>query len=191
LRQALLLSLAISSALLVTSCDSGGGSASATSASSGETETVLPTTSSGTTTTETPPPPPPLTHKQFIRRLDRLCKVGNRALDRRFKTFENLNDTTSSMDAYASWLKRGNRYIAKWDRRHGFFDLDPAEPKDIRDYRRYKALTRQLRNLSERELVAARRHDFDEIVRLGPIEERIRSHRTRLTSGMGLVYCGA
>ena len=48
------------------------------------------------------------------------------------------------MDAYASWLRRVNRYVTEWDRRH-FFKLEPAEPKDIRDYRRYTELTRQLR----------------------------------------------
>ena len=95
------------------------------------------------------------------------------------------------MDAFASWLRRVNRYITKWDRHHGFFKLDPAEEKDVRDYQRYKAFTRQLRNLSMREIVAAERHNFDEIVRLFDIEGSVRKSRTKLTSRMGLVYCGA
>ena len=95
------------------------------------------------------------------------------------------------MDAYASWLRRVNRYVAKWNRAHGFFNLEPAEEKDVRDYQRYKALSRQLNNLSQREIIAARRHNFDEIVRLFDIEDGVRNHRTRVTSGMGLVFCGA
>jgi hypothetical protein len=95
------------------------------------------------------------------RRLDRLCKVGDGATNRRFKPFGDISDSASSMDAYASWLGRVNRYVAKWNRAHGFFKLDPAEENDNRDYQRYKALSRQLNNLYQREIIAARHHNFD------------------------------
>jgi hypothetical protein len=49
------------------------------------------------------------------------------------------------MDAYAAWLSRVNRFVAKWDRKHRFYKLDPGDPKDIRGYDRYKTLTRRLR----------------------------------------------
>lgn len=151
-----------------------------------------PTSTTPTTSMEAPPaPPPPLTHRQFIRRLDHLCKVGNKATNRRFDNFGDISDTAASMDAYARWLVRVNRYVNKWDRRHHFFGLDPAEARDIRNYRRYKALTKELRNLDAREIVAARHHQFDELVRLNSIEGRVRNRRTRLTARMGLVYCGS
>jgi hypothetical protein len=127
---------------------------------------------------------------QFLRQLDHLCKVGNRVSDRRFK-FGDISDTAESMDAYAINLARANRYIQRWDREHHFYKLDPAEPKDIRGYARYKRLTRQLRNFSERVVVAARHHDFQEIVRLLNLEAKTRNQRTRVTAGMGLHVCGA
>jgi hypothetical protein len=174
------------SALLLTACDSGGGSASDSAAAS----EAIATTTVATTTSLTPPPPPPLTHKQFVRQLDHLCRVGNRASARRFK-FGDIYDTAESMDAYAAKLKRANRYIRKWDRRHHFFSLNPGEPEDIRNYDRYKELTKRLRNYSEREVRAARRHSFEEIVRLLGLEEKTRNRRTSLTADMGLRFCGA
>jgi hypothetical protein len=135
-------------------------------------------------------PPPPLTHRQFIRQLDRLCRIGNRAFERRFE-FGTLYDTPESMDAYAVKLAKANRYIQKWDRRHGFNSLDPGDPQDIRDYDRYKDFNRRLDNYSDRKVVAARRHEFEEIVRLINLETRSRNQRTELTADMGLRYCGA
>jgi hypothetical protein len=102
-------------ALLLTACDSGGGFASDSAAAS---EAIATTTVA--TTTSLTPPPPPLTHKQFVRQLDHLCRVGNRASARRFK-FGDIYDTAESLDAYAAKLKRANRYIRKWNRRHHFF----------------------------------------------------------------------
>lgn len=174
---------AVALVLSIAACDSSSGSASPTGSEAA-------VTSIATTTSTTPPPPPPLTHKQFIQRLDRLCRIGNRASDRKFSSDVNLSDTAESMDFYARLLARANRFIRKWDRRHGFFKLAPGDPKDIRDYRSYKVLTRRLRNFSMREQVAARRHDFEEIVRLVQIENRTRNQRTRLTADMGLRYCG-
>jgi hypothetical protein len=43
-----------------------------------------PSETTGTTTTSAPLPPPPLTHREFIRTLDHLCKVGNNLADKKF-----------------------------------------------------------------------------------------------------------
>lgn len=52
-----------------------------------------------TSTASEPPVPPPLTHRQFIRRLDHLCKVGNKLSDKKFGSDLTVSDTTESMDA--------------------------------------------------------------------------------------------
>jgi hypothetical protein len=181
-----LASLALGTVLVpfVAACDNSGGSATGSGTT---TESTVSTTLS---TTTAPTPPPPLTHKQFIRRLDRLCKVGNKASARRFQ-FEDIYDTAESMDAYAAKLAKVNRYINRSDRKHGFFKLDPAEPDDARDYERYKEMTRRLRNFSLRQVRAARRHQFEEIVRLLDLEKQTRNQRTKLTADMGLRFCGA
>jgi hypothetical protein len=173
-------------ASLFVACDSSGSS---TTASATTSEPVA--TTAGTTTAAAPAPPPPLTHRQFIRQLDHLCKIGNRATKRRFEDFGAISDTAASMDAFADWLVRVNRYVRKWDRRHGFFELNPGDESDVRAYERYKALTKQLRIFSRREVLAARRHDFDELRRLFDLEDRVRNRRTRQTARMGLVICGA
>jgi hypothetical protein len=141
-------------------------------------------------TTSTAEIPSPLTHTQFIHRLDYLCKKGNRATDRRFK-FGDIYDTSESMDAYAHWLARVNRFVRRWDRNHHFFTLNPGAPEDIQKYDRYKELTLRLQNFSAREVVAARHHDFSEIVRLIDLETRTRNQRTNVTADMGLRTCGA
>jgi hypothetical protein len=163
---------------------SGGG------ASSQSPEPTTATTKSATEpTTTVEQPPPPLTHKQFIRTLDRLCKLGNRASARKF-TFGDIYDTVESMDAYAVKLARLIRFVAKWDRKHHFFELDPGEPEDIRNYDRYKELTKRLRNYDARQVIAARRHEFEEIARLLDLQDTTRNQRTRLTADMGLRFCG-
>jgi hypothetical protein len=83
--------------------------------------------------------------------------VGNRVQDRKFKDRfpEEISDTAESMDAYAGILNKANRYVRRWDRIHHFFDLDPSDPKDIRNYSRYKRLTLRLRNYENRIEVAA------------------------------------
>jgi hypothetical protein len=170
---------------LCVGCDSSGGDeTSVTESSSTLADTV------GTTTSAAPLPPPPLTHGQFIRKFDHLCKVGNRASGRRFE-FGTIYDTPESMDAFAAKLAKFNRYIRNWDRKHGFFTLDPGDPQDVRNYERYKVFWRRIANYSGREVLAARRHDFEELLRLFRLEDRTRNQRTRLTADMGLRYCGA
>lgn len=173
--------------LFLTSCDESNTGANATSSQAATTNEET------TSTVATPPPPPPLTHREFVRRLDHLCKVGNRAVDRKFnKKFpETIYDTPESMDAYAAVLKRANSYVRRLDRRQHFFGLDPGDPEDIRNYDRYEKLTRRLANYSDREVVAAHRHDFAELSRLFGLEQRTRNHRTDLTADMGLRFCGA
>jgi hypothetical protein len=179
---------------MVAACSGSSQSADQTQATTPTQSTPAETsTSEGTgsdTTTAAVEEPPPLTHTQFIRRLDYLCKKGNRATDLRFN-FGDLYDTAESMDAYAHWLTRLNRFVRRWDRNHRFFKLNPGDPEDIRKYDRYKELTLRLRNFSAREITAARHHDFDEIVRLHDLDTRTRNQRTNLTADMGLRSCGA
>jgi hypothetical protein len=68
--------------------------------------------------------------------------------------------------------------------------LQPGEPKDIRDYARYKELTRRLDNFTTREIRAARYHDYDELTRLFELETKTRNQRTNVTADMGLRFCG-
>jgi hypothetical protein len=95
------------------------------------------------------------------------------------------------MDAYAKVLAKANQSIRRWDRRHHFYGLDPGEAKDIRQYARYTTLTRRRRNYSNREVIAARHYEFEEINRLFGLEQRTKNKRTDLTADMGLRYCGA
>jgi hypothetical protein len=173
-------------ALAMTSCDSSGSTTANATTSEAATSRVA-----TTSTFATPPPPPPLTHRQFIHRLDNLCKRGNRATDRRFKSEVTVYETAESMDAYARLLRRSQRFIRRWDQTHGFFMLDPGDPKDVRDYKRYKELTRRSRNLYGRAEAAARHHDYDEIFRVLRIANQTRNQRTKLTADMGLRFCGS
>jgi hypothetical protein len=103
--------------------------------------------------------------------------VGNRVQDRKFKEKfpENISDTPESMEAYARILSKANRYVRRWDRTHHFSDLDPGEQKDIRKYNRYKRLTLRLRNYQERIVIAAERHNFEELQRLLSLDARTRN----------------
>ena len=150
-----------------------------------------PTETTGTTTASTPPVPPPLTHRQFIRELDHLCKVGNNLADKKFGGDVTVQDTAESMDAYARLIERAERFNDKFNRKNNFFGLDPALQKDERNYAKYRELSRRLDNYYARVIRAARRHDFQELVRLFALTERARNQRTKVTADMGLRFCGA
>jgi hypothetical protein len=148
-------------------------------------------TETGTTTVSAPPVPPPLTHRQFIHTLDHLCKVGNNLLDKKFGGDVTVSDTAESMDAYARFIERADRFNDKFNRKNNFFGLDPALEKDQRDYAKYRELSRRLDNYSAREIRAARRHDFEELLRLFALDKKARNQRTKVTADMGLRFCGA
>jgi hypothetical protein len=108
-----------------------------------------------------------------------------------FGSFGAIYDTAESMDAYAVYVDKVVRAIQRWDKKHGFYKLNPGDPQDARDYEKYKTLTRELRNLEGREERAARHHDFEELVRLTNLAAGVRDKRTRITAQMGLRHCGA
>jgi hypothetical protein len=70
--------------LFLTSCDESNTGANATSSQAATTNEE---------TTSTVATPPPLTHREFVRRLDHLCKVGNRAVDRKFNAYRVSENT--------------------------------------------------------------------------------------------------
>jgi hypothetical protein len=76
-------------------------------------------------------------------------------------------------------------------KRKTFFLAGPRRPERHPQLRSYKALTKELRNFSAREVLAARADNFEEIVPLTHLEEGTRNRRTRLTARMGLRFCGA
>ena len=95
------------------------------------------------------------------------------------------------MESYARLLERADRFNDKFDHKNNFFGLDPALEKDQRGYAKYRELSRRLDNYNAREIRAARRHDYDEPLRLFALDEKTRNQRTKVTADLGLRFCGA
>jgi hypothetical protein len=145
-----------------------------------------------TTTTETPTvtddvAPPPLTHAMFIRRLDRICKRGNRAIDRSNKRLEAAfarGDYDAAADIWARTKKRLDPpFYAK------VRALVPPSRDEV-GLRRYLELSRQLDVLEVRSIRALRQGDDAERARLDNLMERLSNRRTLVTSRLGLTECG-
>jgi hypothetical protein len=173
--------------VLATACSSGG--------SKSEPATSGATTTAPVAATTTEPEPAKLTHRQFIHKLDRLCRVGNRAIDRvsgkRFGNGPFYWDTEAQQTAYARMIRVNIRFNVRWEKRHGFLTLDPASSKDAKQYRAYLDLSKQMRVLELKEARALLKHDVNEATRLDGIVTRLQNKRTRVTSSIGLQECGS
>jgi hypothetical protein len=150
-----------------------------------------PTETTGTTTSATPPPPPPLSHREFVKRLDSICKKANDKLDRRFGAASDAAVAAQDLDKLADLRVKARRLNAPFYaavrklRSRGVPDRDKAA------LRKYLALSHQLDSLDRRYIRALRQSDLDEIGRLNGITSRIRNKRTKVTSSVGLRQCGS
>ena len=130
----------------------------------------------------TPSPTPVITHRQFIRVLDSMCRKVNKRLDAINRQYPN-----PTYDQAARLWTLGHRVSVRFFRQIKALDV-PME--DMRGFERYLTLTRQLLVLQVRMIRALRAHDDDEITRLSGLIDSIRNQRTRVTSQMGLTVCG-
>jgi hypothetical protein len=173
-------------AIAVTGCSVGGGSSKATESQS---EPVATTTTPAPTTTVVVESIP-LTHVQFTRRLDRLCKRFNRKQDRRFGAAEDAavaaNDYEGLANLYERSLRAGRPFY-RAVRRLG----NRVPEEDAGALRRYLSLSRELDIYSLRYVRALRHHDDTELGRLNGLTEQTRNRRTRVTAKMGLRVCGS
>jgi hypothetical protein len=169
--------------------DSGGGGTeaaptSATGTELGETDTTGTVT---TPTTSTVVAPPPVTHRQFVRRLDHICRVFNRKIDRFNKRNADVFASGDYEDVANALALTKRRLDPPWNRQLARLEVPP---KDERSFRRYRALTQRLDELERRRIRALRRHDDDEIGRIVGLSDRARDQRTNVAIDMGLHVCG-
>jgi hypothetical protein len=142
------------------------------------------TTTSSTTTTAAPRP---VTHRQFVKRLDRLCGQYGRKVDRLNKRYADVyasGDYAAIADAYG----QGKKLDAPWRSALGSLKVPP---KDERRFRRYVALVYRIEGLFDREIRAYRHHDDAEIARFEGLITQARNQRTNLAVDMGLQVCGS
>lgn len=152
---------------------------------------VLPASSATTTgeiatSTEEDEEEPTLTHAQFIRQLDGICRRYNKAevrFDRR------VADPVFERSGERAWEKVELRYAKRHNPLfHAEVEALAAPPEDENGLRRYLDLTRQREVLYVRWL---REHNDAEIARLDRLIDRVRNRRTLVTSRMGLRVCGS
>src|SRR6266508_4573273 len=113
----------------------------------GGSKSTAETTTDSTTTIAAPPP---VTHRQFVKRLDRLCRRYNRKLDRLNKRYADVFDSTDYA-AIASAYRRAERLKAPW--RSDVKSLQ-VPPRDEHRFRRYLALVDRIDGLFHREIRA-------------------------------------
>jgi hypothetical protein len=174
---------------LVGGCTGGGGDAETVVAPPESTPTTETTSSTGTTTGEATPVEPALTHAAFIRQLDRLCRKGNRLVDRRYGGRVDAAIEANDYEGLADLLERVGRVDRRFDRADQRL-LDQASPEDAKALSKYIALSEELDNYRKRYVRALRRHDDDELDRLNVVDDKARNKRTRVTAQMGLTECG-
>lgn len=179
-------------ACLAAGCQGSGGGAteaaptSPTGTEVGETDTTGTMT---TPTTSTVTVPPPVTHKQFVRRLDHICRVFNRNVERFNKRFADIFNSTTDYEGVADALALMSRRLDPgWHRQIDRLDVPP---KDERGFRRYIALVDRMDELERRKIRALRRHDDDELDRVNGLTDRARDQRTNVAIDIGLHVCGA
>ncbi len=177
---------------LTAGCSSDENAAPETTDPGTTTSTVEPTTSGtaegpDTTTADEPEDRPPLTHAQFIRRLDRLCRRSNRQLDRSSKRIDAAFARDDYAEAARIWARSNKRLDPPF---YKAVDALAVLPEDAKGLARYLALSRQIDVLEVRYIRAVRQRDEDEMSRVGRLMDRISNNRTLATSRMGLTECG-
>lgn len=142
------------------------------------------TTTPATTTTAAPPP---VTHRQFVKGLDFLCRRYNRKLDRFYTRHEDVMNSTD----YAAIVKlnrQARTFNAPWRSAVGRLQVPP---KDKRRFRRYLALTDRMDALIQREQRFILRNDQAELARLDGLVRQARNQRTNVAVDLGLRVCGS
>ncbi len=161
-------------ALVISGCM---GSGKAGSNSTPETTTDSTTTIAG---------PPPVTHRQFVKRLDGLCRLYSLKGDRLNKRYADVLRSTDYA-AIADVYRRAERIQAPW--RAAVVRLE-VPPNDRRRFRRYLALADRIDGLFHREIRALRRQDEAEFARIDGLITQTRNQRTTAAVDLGLQVCG-
>ena len=171
--------------MVLASCTGGGSSTATDSATTSQPDPA--TTAPITTVAE---PPPPLSHGQFIKRLDRICRTSNRQIEQRFGAKEDAAIAANDYDRLADLMQQAKRLDRPFYRAvREFGQRVPDE--DERGLRRYLSLSHELDVFRARYIRALRKHDDDELARLDALYEHTRNQRTRVTARMGLKQCGS
>jgi hypothetical protein len=159
--------------------DSGSGGATTVAGpgtAAGETDAgATGTGASETGTTETTPSPP-ITHKQFVRKLDGICRKFNRKVDkinRRYADAFAARDYEKSAEAY----EKAERLIPGWN---AALDNLEVPPEDERLFRRYMVFVNRIDGIARRQIRAFRQHDEAELNRLFLLSDRTRDKRTNV-----------
>jgi hypothetical protein len=172
--------------VLAGGCTGGSGGPEASSSS-----TLAGTITVATTTVAEPPAPPaPLSHRVFVKRLDRICRQSNSQLDRRFGAAEDAAIAANDYDRLADLMKRAERANRPFYRAVKKLGLRVPD-KDEAGLRRYLRLSHELDVFKSRYIKALRDHDDDELDRLNGLIEHTRNERTRVTARMRLRECGS
>lgn len=130
---------------------------------------------------------PALTHTQFIRRFDQICRRGNRAIARANRRLQAALARGDNQAAARIWATSLRALGPSFYRR--VKALAPP-PEDERGLRRYLNLSRQIGVLETWYIQALRQDDQEEMSRLNRLIERRTHQRTLVTSRMGLTQCG-
>jgi hypothetical protein len=169
-------------------CDLGGsGSTEGASTRSGSVATM--TGPTGSTGTNALVPPPRLAHRQFIHRLNRICKTLNRQLERRFGAALDAAVAANDYERLANLSQRARRLDRPFY--SAIRELGRMVPeRDEHGLRRYLALSHQLDIFEWRYIKALRAHDDDELGRLNLLIKHGRNRRTHMMAKMGPRECG-
>jgi hypothetical protein len=166
-------------------------SAGCSGGDSAEPETQPDSTTTATTeATTTVADEPALTHREFVKRLDRICLKANRQLDRRYGAAFEAAYAANDYDRLADLFQRTRRLNRPFYK--AVRELGRAAPeRDTRGLRQYLSLSHQMDVYYDRSISAYRQEDDAELNRLAVLIERARSQRTRVTAKMGLRECGS
>ena len=185
--------VAIAVLLLVGGCSGDGdrvASVTAPEATTAEEAATSPETPTEPTDTQAVEEPEEqvLTHAQFIRRLDRICRRGNRQIDRARERIDAAFTRGDYGEAARLWSRSEKRLNPPFYRA---VESLAVPEEDRRDFERYLELSRQLDVIGQRYIRALRRNDEEEFARLDGISRRLANQRTLVTTRLGLVECGS
>jgi hypothetical protein len=148
------------------------------------------TTERATTAITTIVEEPALTHREFIRELDRTCRKGNQQAERRFGDELEAASAANDYDRIADVLHESRSLNKPFYRAVRELAREVPE-EDEAGLRRYLSLSRQLDVYYVRLERAYRQADDAELGRISALVEQTRSQRTRVTARMGLRECGS
>jgi hypothetical protein len=141
----------------------------------------------GVTETTAAPEPPPVTHAQFVRRLDSLCRRFNRKVDKINKRYADVF-AARDYEGSAKGYEKGQRLVPRW---RAQVETLEVPPEDQKRFGRYLMFVERIDGLTSRQIRALRRHDDQELTRLSALAERARNQRTNVAVDLGLRECGS